>query len=149
MTLRGRLFLRNILTSDAGLVLLIIILACYARRLPSPEANPPNGSDAPKPPLEKLQAVYIVSEHPFHEMDEFVASSGADYHLDVTRYALPMKKGLELYLAERQNIQAVFVGTRRTDPHGEFLKHFDPTDAGWPSFMRVHPVIDWHYGKLP
>ena len=43
-------------------------------------------------------------------------------------------------------MKAVFVGTRRTDPHGENLKHFDPTDAGWPAFMRVHPVIDWHYG---
>ena len=60
-----------------------------------------------------------------------------------------MKKGLEKYLAERPSIQAVFVGTRRTDPHGENLKHFDPTDAEWPDFMRVHPVIDWHYGMWP
>lgn len=57
-----------------------------------------------------------------------------------------MKQGLQAYLADRPSIQAIFVGTRRTDPHGENLKHFDPTDAGWPPFMRVHPVVDWHYG---
>ena len=90
-----------------------------------------------------------MSRDPFSEVEDFVASSGAEYHLEVTRYTVPMRKGLELYLAERPSIQAIFVGTRRTDPHGEHLTHFDPTDAGWPAFMRVHPVIDWHYGMWP
>ena len=91
-------------------------------------------------------SLYIVSPHPFPEVDAFVASSSAEYHLEVARYMLPMKKGLESYLADHPSIQAVFVGTRRTDPHGEKLSHFDLTDAGWPAFMRVHPLIDWHYG---
>ena len=95
---------------------------------------------------EKFKAVYIVSPHSFPEVDAFVASSGAEYHLEVARYMLPMRKGLKSYLADHPNIQAIFVGTRRTDPHGEKLEHFNPTDAGWPAFMRVHPVIDWHYG---
>jgi FAD synthetase len=94
----------------------------------------------------KFQAVYIVSPHPFSEIDDFVVASSAEYQLDVTRYELGMKQGLEAYLAEHPNIKAIFVGTRRTDPHGEKLTHFDPTDGGWPDFMRVHPVIDWHYG---
>ena len=59
---------------------------------------------------------------------------------------LPMREALKSYLTDRPSVQAVFVGTRRTDPHGENLTHFDPTDGGWPAFMRVHPVIDWHYG---
>ena len=42
----------------------------------------------------------------------------------------------------------MLVGTRRTDPHGDVLTHFDPTDRGWPPFMRVHPVIDWHYREI-
>ena len=135
-----------------GLVMLLVILACLARRFPSAShdanSNSTNGTPTLPPPSlpETVQAVYIVPLHPFPEVDTFVASSSAEYHLDVKRYVLPMRKGLESYLADRPSIQAIFVGTRRTDPHGEVLTHFDPTDAGWPSFMRVHPVIDWHYG---
>ena len=40
------------------------------------------------------------------------------------------------------------MGTRRTDPHGSRLTHFDPTDHNWPPFMRVHPVIDWHLSEI-
>ena len=106
-----------------------------------------NGASTITPP-EKLQCVYIVAAHPFPEVDEFVETSSAEYGLEVARYVLPMKKGLEIYLEERPSIKAVFVGTRRTDPHGENLTFFDPTDAGWPSFMRIHPVIDWHYVQI-
>lgn len=59
-----------------------------------------------------------------------------------------MKEAFTDYLADHQQVKAIFVGTRRTDPHGADLKHFDPTDRGWPSFMRVHPVIDWHYAEI-
>ncbi|KAL2754923.1 hypothetical protein ACRALDRAFT_1077112 [Sodiomyces alcalophilus JCM 7366] len=135
------------------LVLLIVILACLARRFPAPSrpasnAAPPDPSPDSTPFPEKVQTVYIVSQHPFAEVDDFVESSAAEYHLDINRYTLPMKQGLQAYLADRPSIQAIFVGTRRTDPHGENLKHFDPTDRGWPPFMRIHPVIDWHYVEI-
>ncbi|KAF4461282.1 fad synthetase [Fusarium albosuccineum] len=132
------------------LVLLIVILACMGRRYYQFDSSTTNGtsdSTASSPP-EKIQSVYIVAAHPFPEIDEFVETSSAEYSLEVARYVLPMKKGLEIYLEERPSIKAIFVGTRRTDPHGEKLTHFDPTDAGWPSFMRIHPVIDWHYVQI-
>lgn len=126
-----------------------MILAGLARRYPSPpwpsSTTTTNGS-SPQFPAE-LQAVYIVPPDPFPEVDEFVASSSKDYHLEVLRYVLPMRQGLEAYLADRPKVQAIFVGTRRTDPHGEKLTHSDRTDHGWPDFMRIHPVIDWHYGE--
>ncbi|ODA84176.1 hypothetical protein RJ55_02694 [Drechmeria coniospora] len=131
------------------LVLLVIILACLARRMPAAsdaESDAPAADGARFP--DTFQAVYVVSDHPFPEMDAFVASSAAEYHLQVTRYTIPMRSALELYLADRPSIRAIFVGTRRTDPHGEKLSHFDHTDAGWPPFMRVHPVIDWHYAEI-
>lgn len=59
-----------------------------------------------------------------------------------------MRPALELYLAQRTAVKAIFVGTRRTDPHGASLSHFDPTDNGWPAVMRVHPVINWHYAEI-
>lgn len=40
------------------------------------------------------------------------------------------------------------MGTRRTDPHGAHLTHFDMTDGSWPRFMRIHPVIDWHLSEI-
>nr|XP_036576796.1 FAD synthetase [Colletotrichum truncatum]XP_036580928.1 FAD synthetase [Colletotrichum truncatum]KAF6783617.1 FAD synthetase [Colletotrichum truncatum]KAF6789101.1 FAD synthetase [Colletotrichum truncatum] len=137
------------------LVLLIMLLACLARRFPSSSqasntngSNGSNGSDNDTNFPKEFQAVYIVSKHPFAEVDDFVASSSTLYHLDVKRYAMSMKQGLEAYLGDRPSVKAIFVGTRRTDPHGEKLTHFDPTDSGWPEFMRVHPVIDWHYAEI-
>lgn len=59
-----------------------------------------------------------------------------------------MKEAFQQYLEDRKGVKAILVGTRRTDPHGENLKFFDPTDGGWPAFMRVHPVIDWHYREI-
>lgn len=132
--------------------MLIVLLACYARRYAPPKsasasASAPNGPTKRPPFPEQLHAVYIVSTDPFAEVDAFVEASSADYHLQIARFMLPMKKGLEVFKAENPSIRAIFVGTRRTDPHGEKLQHFDPTDAGWPDFMRIHPVIDWHYSE--
>jgi FAD synthetase len=53
-----------------------------------------------------------------------------------------------VYLAEQKHIKAIFVGTRRTDPHGGKLTFFDRTDGGWPDFVRVHPVIDWRLEEV-
>jgi FAD synthetase len=106
----------------------------------------PDRSTNSTPFPEKLHAVYIVSAHPFPEVDAFVASSSSEYHLDIARFVLPMKEGLEVFLKESPKIQAIFVGTRRTDPHGEKLKYFDPTDSGWPCVMRLHSILDWRLG---
>lgn len=81
-------------------------------------------------------------------MEEFVAVSTREYHLDLVRYALPMRRALEAYLGDRSAVRAIFMGTRRTDPHSEFLDHFSPTDKDWPQFMRVNPLLDWHYAEI-
>lgn len=95
-----------------------------------------------------LQAIYIVSRDPFAEVEEFVTSSAKDYHLQLHRYALSMRPALDAYLADEKDVKAILMGTRRTDPHSEDLGHFSPTDPDWPQFMRVNPVIDWHYADV-
>lgn len=124
--------------------MLVILLASIARRFPQNKS--PNNDDPSEPFPEKLQAVYIVSAHPFPEVDDFVECSSSEYHLDTSRFMLSMKEGLGAFLKENQHIEAVFVGTRRTDPFGDKLKPFDPTDSGWPPVMRLHSILDWRLG---
>ncbi|KAL9108446.1 MAG: hypothetical protein Q9227_006780 [Pyrenula ochraceoflavens] len=61
---------------------------------------------------------------------------------------ITIRDAFATYLSIHPRIKAIFVGTRRTDPHGGKLTHFDPTDRGWPSFMRVHPVVDWKLAEI-
>ena len=105
-------------------------------------------ADIPQAIPTRLRSVYIVSEHPFSEVDDFVTATSDTYNLDLARLAMPMKAAFELYLHQTPSVKAIFVGMRRTDPHGANLTFFDPTDHGWPSFMRIHPVIDWHYAEI-
>ena len=96
----------------------------------------------------KLKSVYIVSSHPFPAVDTFVNLSESHYHLSLSRYAKKMQEAFADYLHDEPSIRAIFVGTRRTDPHGSKLKFFDPTDRGWPSFVRIHPVLEWRYADI-
>ena len=95
-----------------------------------------------------LKSIYIQSAHPFPQVESFVQSSSSYYHLNLYTSSLPMKAAFTEYLRRDPQVRAIFVGTRRTDPHGGALTHFDETDRGWPKFMRVHPVIDWHYQEI-
>jgi len=58
-----------------------------------------------------------------------------------------MRPALEAYL-EKTPVKAIFMGTRRTDPHGESLTSFDFTDPGWPQFMRVNVMLSWSYVEI-
>lgn len=141
------------------LVLLILILACLPGPIsPSSQSKNTDGSETtvtastewphstaePEP----LQAIYIAPHDPFPEVEEFVSTSTKQYHLDLRRYSVPMRPALEAYLRDRPTVKAIFLGTRRTDPHSEFLTPFSPTDKDWPQFMRVNPVLDWHYVEI-
>ncbi|KAF2754616.1 phosphoadenosine phosphosulfate reductase [Pseudovirgaria hyperparasitica] len=120
----------------------LVLLILYLAALHQVHSN---SSDARNEQLSSLQSVYIQSPNPFNEVESFVASSVAMYFLALATYAAPMKIAFTNYLREYPKVKAIFVGTRRTDPHGADLTHFDRTDSGWPDFMRIHPVIDWHY----
>src|ERR1700743_2062744 len=56
-----------------------------------------------------LQTVYIVSKHPFQEVEDFVCSTQVTYSLAITRYATGMKAAFEQYLREFPKVKAIFV----------------------------------------
>ncbi|KAK9235484.1 hypothetical protein V1525DRAFT_390422 [Lipomyces kononenkoae] len=99
-------------------------------------------------PPQKIHTVYVHSLNSFPEVDEFVNDCVALYSLDLIRLPTPMKVAFQKFLDAKPHVKAIMVGTRRTDPNGADLRFFDETDHGWPKFMRVHPVIDWHYAEV-
>ena len=110
-----------------------------------------SSSTAPNPTT--IPAIYALPSHPFSSVESFVLSSSQHYHLSLTRYTTDpphttLRSAFTSYLSLHPHLRAIFVGTRRTDPHGATLSHFDRTDHGWPDFMRIHPVIDWHYVEI-
>ena len=129
------------------LVLLILYLCALHRHFHKPR---PDTQQQPSPSSfpSDLNTVYIPPPSPFSAVDAFIASSAKTYHLTLSRHPYPMKSAFGTYLASHPRIRAIFVGTRRTDPHGENLTAFDATDRGWPDFMRVHPVVEWHYAEI-
>ncbi|KAJ7151397.1 hypothetical protein C8R43DRAFT_1005013 [Mycena crocata] len=59
-----------------------------------------------------------------------------------------MKQALEIYKNKFPEIDAILIGTRRSDPHGATLSHRNMTDAGWPRFERINPIINWDYSDV-
>ena len=78
-----------------------------------------------------------------------------------------MKHALAVYKERFPHIEAILIGTRRTDPHGgAYTPYFvparsashsvraanlgfrNPTDPGWPRFERINPIIDWTYADV-
>ncbi|KAE8356014.1 hypothetical protein BDV28DRAFT_12078 [Aspergillus coremiiformis] len=124
------------------LVLLVLFLASL-----HPHPVPEKGG------LTSIPAIYALPPDPFPAVEEFVQWSSSAYRLDIIKYTTEpptttIKSSFADYLSLHPSVKAIFVGTRRTDPHGAKLTHFDRTDHGWPDFVRVHPVIDWHYAEI-
>ncbi|KAI0080444.1 adenine nucleotide alpha hydrolases-like protein [Panus rudis PR-1116 ss-1] len=59
-----------------------------------------------------------------------------------------MRRALEIYKTKFPEIEAILIGTRRTDPHGSKLGFRNPCDPDWPRFVRVNPIINWSYGDV-
>ncbi|KAJ5239050.1 hypothetical protein N7468_003669 [Penicillium chermesinum] len=136
------------------LVLLILFLAGLHPTNTTPQdTHAPSTEPASPPALQTIPSIYALPPDPFQEVEDFVRSSAVAYHLSITKYTTSppsstLRSSFEDYLSRHPDIRAIFVGTRRTDPHGAKLTHFDRTDHGWPDFMRVHPVIDWQYAEI-
>ncbi|CAG8635307.1 4088_t:CDS:2 [Dentiscutata erythropus] len=95
-----------------------------------------------------IQAVYITYPNSFAEVDDFVKECVRSYRIDLVTIEGPIKQALAKYSKLQPNVQAILVGTRRNDPHGDGLSEFMQTDRDWPPFMRVHPILNLRYATI-
>eukprot|EP00906_Rhabdomonas_costata_P007580 RCo010858 len=89
----------------------------------------------------------FAEQDPFPEMKQFVRQFTADN--GITQEIIPcasFKEGLQK-VADR-GVQAVLMGTRRTDPDGKYLSSFTPCSPGWPPLIRVCPLLSWNYQQI-
>lgn len=59
-----------------------------------------------------------------------------------------MKEACTQLKLAHPEIKAVFMGTRACDPYAHQLTAVEKTDAGWPEFYRVSPLIKWNYHQV-
>ncbi|KAG9307971.1 hypothetical protein JVU11DRAFT_12777 [Chiua virens] len=80
--------------------------------------------------------------------DDYVSHAGLPRPVGKARGGEGMRRALHLYKEKYQHIDAILIGTRRSDPHGATLTYRNKTDPGWPSFERINPIINWSYADV-
>jgi len=105
--------------------------------------------------IENFNAIYFMHKEEFTEVQQFVESISKSYKLNViTIFPNPLsnenyfKQGLNYLSQNYQNIKAIFLGTRVSDPYAENLTEFMMTDTGWPQYMRIFPILPWTYEEV-
>ena len=90
------------------------------------------------------RCVYWDDPACFPEVAAFVEDAVQRYSLPLVRYSCGFTEGLR-DAVDRLGMAAVLLGTRTCDPNGVGADAFQPSSAGWPTFMRVNPLLRWAY----
>lgn len=126
------------------LVMLILLMASIHKKFSSLQTSNPHVNLLPR--HYRLDSIYINAEEPFPEVSEFINLSTQDYHLNPITIKSSLKEGFEHYLTNvNPKVKAIVVGIRYADPYGSQLHYEQATDHDWPDFLRIHPILHWHY----
>lgn len=94
----------------------------------------------------EIDSIYINSEMPFPELTSFITESAKRYHLNLLTIKSSLKAGFEHFLKNlNPKVKRIVVGIRYSDPYGSELQYEQQTDHDWPKFIRIHPILHWHY----
>ncbi|POO01756.1 FAD synthetase with the MoaB/Mog domain containing protein [Trema orientale] len=91
-----------------------------------------------------IRTIYFESSSAFPEINSFTYDTAANYGVQMDIIRTDFKSGLEALLKAKP-IRAIFLGVRIGDPTAVGQEQFSPSSVGWPSFMRVNPILDWSY----
>lgn len=94
--------------------------------------------------LEGIVTFFFDKADDFPDVVQFTKDTDVQYSLKMKIYTTDFFSGLHDLLGET-NVQGIFLGTRSGDPNAGDQQIFSPSSIGWPTFMRINPIMDWSY----
>ncbi|KTB21675.1 FAD synthase [Nakaseomyces glabratus] len=103
-------------------------------------------------PLTKLPTVFIDHDDTFKTLENFIEETSLRYSLSLYESdrdkCETMAEAFETFLQVFPETKAIVIGIRHTDPFGEHLKPIQKTDANWPDFYRLQPLLHWNLANI-
>lgn len=81
----------------------------------------------------------------FEEIDQFVKQRTRELGLTMIKLENNNFKDCLQEFIDKTEAVAIVMGVRAGDPGSKNLKVLAPTDEGWPSIIRINPILVWSY----